>query len=111
MTAPAWLDELDLRGEGPPWLAMGLRKGDDDGWLVADDRRDAELAEKDRLLAERWDDVVHLGVGTEDAGAEVLALVERWLATHPGEVGGVGARNRASTPPSSEAAVVRPGRG
>ena len=43
--APAWLDELDLRAEGPPWLAMGLRKGDEEGWLVADDRRGVELAE------------------------------------------------------------------
>ena len=80
MGAPAWLDELDLRAEGPPWLAMGLRKGDDTGWLVADGNRAAERAERERLLAERWDDVVHLGEGTEDAGAEVLALVESWLA-------------------------------
>ena len=83
MAAPvalAWLDELDLRAEGPPWLAMGLRKGDEDGWLLADAGRAAELAEKERLLAERWDDVVHLGVGTEEAGVEVRALVAAWLA-------------------------------
>jgi hypothetical protein len=100
VTAPAWLDELDLRAEGPPWLAMGLRKGDDDGWLVADARRDDELAEKDRLLAERWDDVVHLGPGTEPAGEEVLALVERWLATHS-ELGGIHRANVPRNPPSS----------
>jgi hypothetical protein len=76
VAAPAWLDELDLRAEGPPWLAMGLRKG---GWLLADELRDVELAEKDRLLRDRWDDVVHLGPGTEAAGAEVLALFERSL--------------------------------
>ena len=99
MTAPAWLDELDLRAEGPPWLAMGLRKGDDARWLVADDLRDAELAEKDRLLAEHRDDVVHLGPGTEAAGAEVLALVDRWLATH--ELGGDRAPRGARNPPSS----------
>ncbi len=83
MAAPAWLDELDLRAEGPPWLAMGLRKGDEDGWLVADERRADELAERERLLAERWDDVVHLAEGTEGAGAEVLALVQGWQATRP----------------------------
>jgi hypothetical protein len=77
--APAWLDELDLRAEGPPWLAMGLRKGDDEGWLVADERREAERAERRRLLAERWDDVVHLGEGTEEAGTEVRELVTAWL--------------------------------
>ncbi|HEX7132530.1 MAG TPA: DUF3445 domain-containing protein [Iamia sp.] len=109
MPAPAWLDELDLRAEGPPWLAMGLRKGDDEGWLVADTERDVELGERARLLAERWDDVVHLGEGTEAAGAEVLALVEHWLVTHS-ELGGVDARNWASTPPSSEHALVRAAR-
>jgi hypothetical protein len=82
--APAWLDELDLRAEGPPWLAMGLRKGDDAGWLLADDLRDTELAEKRRLLRDRYDDVVHLGPGTEAAGAETLALVERWRGTGAG---------------------------
>jgi hypothetical protein len=101
VAAPGWLDQLDLRADGPPWLAMGLRKGDDDGWLVADGERDVELAEKERLLAERWDDVVHLGEGTEEAGVEVRDLVDAWIETHPAELGGVGARNRAPTPPSS----------
>lgn len=80
MTAPVWLDELDLRAEGPPWLAMGLRKG---GWLLADELRDVELAEKERLLAERWDDVVHIGPDTEAAGEEVLALVAAALGARP----------------------------
>lgn len=106
MAAPAWLDELDLRAEGPPWLAMGLRRGDDDGWLVADEGRSDELAERHRLLAERWDDVVHLGPGTEAAGEEVLALVRRWLATHPGELGGMDAPGGALVPPSSEHPLV-----
>lgn len=82
MTTPEWLDELDLRAEGPPWLAMGLRKGTEDGWLLADAGREAELIERERLLAERWDDVVHLGPGTEEAGSEVRALAEGWLAAH-----------------------------
>jgi len=106
VAVPGWLDELDLRAEGPPWLAMGLRKGTDDGWLLADEHRADELVEKERLLAERWDDVVHLGEGTEDAGAEVLDLVTEWLHTHPRELGGVDAQNRASTPPSSEHPLV-----
>ena len=102
VVAPAWLDELDLRAEGPPWLAMGLRKGDDDGWLVADDQRPAELAERERLLAERWDDVVHLGAGTEAAGAEVRDLVTEWLAAHaPLELGGRGDAHASHPPPSS----------
>ncbi len=111
MTAPGWFDELDLRAEGPPWLAMGLRKGDEDGWLVADEHRPAELAEKARLLRDRTADVVHLGPGTEAAGEEVLALVERWLSTHhPLELGGDGDRNRSPSPPSSEHPLVRAAR-
>ncbi|HMJ76328.1 MAG TPA: DUF3445 domain-containing protein [Iamia sp.] len=82
MAVPGWLDELDVRAEGPPWLAMGLRKGTEDGWLVADEHRSDELIEKERLLARRWDDVVHLGPGTEEAGAEVRGLVAEWLAAH-----------------------------
>ncbi len=82
MAAPAWLDELDLRAEGPPWLAMGLRRGDDDRWLVADQARHAERVERQQLLAERWDEVVHLGPGTEEAGAEVRELVAGWLHAH-----------------------------
>jgi hypothetical protein len=79
---PSWLDELDLRAEGPPWLVMGLRRGDDDAWLAPDGLRVVELAEKERLLAERWDEVVHTGPGTEAAGAEVHDLVATWLADH-----------------------------
>jgi hypothetical protein len=61
---------------------MGLRKGDEDGWLVADAERDGELRERTLLLAGRWGDVVHLGEGTEAAGAEVRSLVAAWLAAH-----------------------------
>lgn len=104
-TAPAWLDELDLRAEGPPWLAMGLRRGDDEGWLVADEHRPADLAEKAGLLADRWDDVVHLAPGTEAAGEEVLALVTSGLA-HRLDLGGMDAPHRAITPPSTEHPLV-----
>jgi len=105
VVAPAWLDELDLRADGPPWLAMGLRRGDDDGWLVVDDRRERDLAEKGRLLAERWTDVVHLGPGTEEAGEEVLGLVDRWLAAH-----GLG-RGLPTAPPGDEHPLVAAARG
>lgn len=80
--APAWLDELDLRADGPPWLGMGLRKVDEDVWLAPDDHRAVELAERERLLAERWDDVVHLGPGTDAAGEEACGLVAAWNRGH-----------------------------
>ncbi|QYG92545.1 DUF3445 domain-containing protein [Iamia sp. SCSIO 61187] len=97
--APAWLDELDLRADGPPWLAMGLRRGGEDAWLVADDLRDAERAERRRLLADRWDEVVHLGPGTEAAGEEVRSLVTGWLHDH-----GLPAPERTGEHPLVEAA-------
>ncbi len=77
---PAWLDELDLRADGPPWLVMGLRRGDDDAWLRPDGLRAAERAEKAALLVDSRAEVVHLGPGTDAAGAEVLDLVTAWLA-------------------------------
>ncbi len=61
---------------------MGLRTIPEADWLVPDERRPAELAEKARLLAERHDDVFAALPGTEAAGAEVLALVTGWLADH-----------------------------
>jgi hypothetical protein len=82
MQWPSWLDELDLRADGPPWLGMGLRRVDEDAWLWPDDLRPAELEERRRLLAEHPDEVVHVGPDTEVAGAEVLALVRGWLARH-----------------------------
>lgn len=80
--APGWLDELDLRADGPPWLAMGLRRVTEDEWLLADEHRADELALRASLLATRRPEVVHLGPGTEAAGAEALALVQGWLSGH-----------------------------
>ena len=77
---PAWLDELALDHDGPPWLAMGLARVPEDEWLVLDDERPAELAERASLLTERHDEVFAALPGTEAAGAEVLALVTGWLA-------------------------------
>jgi hypothetical protein len=76
----SWLDELALDVDGPPWLAMGLARVPEAGWLVVDDERPGELAERARLLAERHDDVFAALPGTEAAGEEVLGLVTGWLA-------------------------------
>lgn len=79
--APDWLDELVLR-PGPPFHHMGLRAVDEADWLVVDDRREDELAEKARLLSERHDEVFAALPGTDAAGAEALGLISGWLATH-----------------------------
>ena len=73
---PAWLEELVLRAEGPPWLAMGLGRVDESAWLLPDEHRDAELAERRRLLAERHHEVFGALPGTEAAGAEVLGAFD-----------------------------------
>jgi hypothetical protein len=78
---PAWLDELSLE-PGPPWLTMSVHNLEAAEWLIVDDRRDAELSIKRGLLAERHDEVFRAMPGTEDAGAEVLELVQAWLAEH-----------------------------
>jgi hypothetical protein len=86
--APAWLVEIGLSADGPPWLSMGLSRCGPEGWLWPDDLRDAELAEKDRLLAERHDEVFAARPGTDAAGAETLDLVQGWLAEHRPELPG-----------------------
>ena len=74
MTAPAWLDELQL-APGPPWHAMGTRALDERPWLLVDERRDDELARKRRLVDARPDVVVAATPGSEGAAAEVAAAV------------------------------------
>lgn len=86
--APAWLDELVLRAEGPPWLAMGLGRVAESAWLLPDEHRAAELAERHRLLAERHAEVVGALPGTEDAGLEVLELVRAWEDRHRPDLAG-----------------------
>ncbi len=86
--APAWLDELALPVEGPPWLAMGLGRIVESAWLLPDEHRVEELAERHRLLAERHDDVVGTLPGTEGAGAEVLASVLAWERQHRPDLAG-----------------------
>lgn len=82
VTPPAWLDELRLE-PGPPYQTMGTRALDLADWFVVDDRRDAELAEKRRLLAERRDIVFAVTDGSLDACAEVRDLIAAHLGLHP----------------------------
>ena len=72
--AVAWLDELQL-APGPPWHAMGTRALEESAWLVADERRFAELVAKRRLVDEHRDVVVAFLPGSEDAGAEGAAAI------------------------------------
>lgn len=71
---PTWLDEL-APVAGPPWHAMGLRALGDRPLLLADAARAGELAEKRRLWQARPHEVFAAEAATEEAGAEVLALV------------------------------------
>ena len=84
MTEAGWLGELAFPVDGPPWLAMGLNRIDEAAWLLPDEQRPQEMAERHRLLRDRHGDVVGTLPGTEAAGAEALALVRRWeLNFHP----------------------------
>lgn len=74
-----WLDEIDLDPE-KPWLRMGTRALGDRPWLVVDSRRDAELALKQQLLAERHGEVFAANSNTEAASQRVLDLVTAELA-------------------------------
>lgn len=71
----AWFDEIDL-DPSVSWRRMGTRPLGDRPWLVADERRVVELALKQRLLAERHDEVFAVESGAEEAGRETLELVE-----------------------------------
>ena len=55
--APAWLDELSF-GAGPPWHGMGTRALAAGDWLLEDEHRAAELAQKVRLLRDHHEVVV-----------------------------------------------------
>jgi dimethylamine monooxygenase subunit A len=81
--SPAWLDELTLRAEGPPWLSMGTGRVAEDAWLLPADDVDELRAVKARLLEARHDDVFQARPGTEVAGREVLALVSEALGREP----------------------------
>ncbi|MGN6695179.1 MAG: heme-dependent oxidative N-demethylase family protein [Aquihabitans sp.] len=80
MTAPpaAWIDEIAWPTDGPPWLAMGLSRITDETWLLPDEQRTAELAQRADLLDRRHREVFAAREGTEAAAGEVLALVRAW---------------------------------
>lgn len=82
MTEAGWLSELAFPTEGPPWLAMGLSRIHESAWLLPDDQRPVELAERHRLLGNQHQNVVGTLPGTEAAGAETLALVRQWERNH-----------------------------
>ncbi|HWJ61208.1 MAG TPA: DUF3445 domain-containing protein [Acidimicrobiales bacterium] len=82
MTGPDWIDEVAWPVEGPPWLAMGLARIQERDWLLPDDRRAAELAQRADLLDQRHDEVFAALAGTGAASAEVLALVLAWEGDH-----------------------------
>jgi dimethylamine monooxygenase subunit A len=81
VSEPADYVPLDERG----WrLAVGLRPLELIHWLEVDDLRDAELALKRELLAERRDVVVATRPEGDAASTELLRAVESWLTTyHP----------------------------
>lgn len=82
MTGTGWIDEIAWSPAGPPWLAMGLSRIDPAAWLLPDDRRSDELAERRRLVEERRDEVVAAEPGTDAAAAELLELVLAWERQH-----------------------------
>jgi hypothetical protein len=60
--------------EDGPWrMAMALRPLDPAEWIAPDDELETQLAEKDRLIAERRDEVLAALPGSEPAQAELLA--------------------------------------
>lgn len=79
MSAPGWLDELTLE-PGPPFLSMGTRASDMDGWLVVDENYGTELALKDRLMREQPTAVFAARPDSSDACLEVHELVSGWMA-------------------------------
>lgn len=58
---------------------IGLKPLDVNEWIDADERLAADLAEKRRLAAERWDEVFAAEPGTEAAQAEILELLAEYL--------------------------------
>lgn len=74
---------------GPPHLSMGLRALGDEPWLLADEHRGAQLAEKRRLTTERPEEVFAALPGTEAAGGQVLDQVVSWLRSNDLDAPGV----------------------
>jgi hypothetical protein len=76
MSAPAWVDELDLHA-GPPEAAMGTRVLDESRWFLVDDEWAAQRDEARALLQTRRAEV--LAGAVPDADAELDARIRDWL--------------------------------
>lgn len=63
-------------------LGMGLNALDPADWLWPDERFEAEVAERERLLRERPGDVLALLLGAGPAAAELLEAVAAFLLAH-----------------------------
>lgn len=69
--------------EDGPWrMTMALRPLDPAEWIAPDAALEPQLAEKDRLIAERRDEVFAALPGSEAAGAELLARLRAHLPEH-----------------------------
>lgn len=86
-THPAGMDAIlqSRLGALPPGFPRlpGTGPLDMASWLVVDDAYAAQMAERERLLAERRDEVVALEPGREAVAAEALAMVLAHLAGRP----------------------------
>lgn len=88
-----WFDEIDLDPAASS-LAMGTRALGARPWLIADSRREAELALKAELCTHRHDEVFAAGPQATAAGTAALELVRAGgaqiapVAAHPLEVAG-----------------------
>jgi len=65
--------------EGPWRMAMALRPLNPAEWTQPDDLLEEQLAEKDRLIAERRDNVIAELPGSEEAQAELLTALANYL--------------------------------
>lgn len=78
---PAWLDEIRFE-PGPPFSTMGTHSLSLDDWLIVDHQRDEHLAYKAELLERARPAVFAALPGSEDASAELLAVIREWLVAH-----------------------------
>lgn len=77
-----WFDEISFDPEAP-LLQMGTRRLGESGWLIRDEDRAADLGLKDRLMAERHDEVFAVEA---DQAEGALAAAERLLEMVQAEV-------------------------
>ena len=87
MTEQARQDSVRFGGERlEPLFRIGLKPLELAQWFELDDQLEAYRAEKDRLTASKGDAVFRAEPGTEQAQAEVRALIEANLRDHHARV-------------------------